>query len=482
MTLGPERHAIHDARRLIFASLDMQPRSSYSLLYSAPCEGESTKGALYPFAEDQSLSWRFRGKDWARWRDVKTKMDMFPPVESESLHAEGDRSTIITKGEGNLDGLEGIRRILDESATAQTMETEGDRVPPAEYQAILGCIIHGSDGQIISKGQESLERFVKEERPRVLSNDFPGVSFIAQAPTIRGKSPDTYKNSPKLLEDRIAYSFTLRFAPSPWSSPGSFEHYPPLEMTLEIDSASGEALNPKLVAVHSESVADLLIPSRNCDLRFLRRVDVPLALGINGQQLAVGGVTKEDMERFFEQSNLNPADDGRLRASPQIIVSIPPWMMQRAPSLPTTGIVYMFTGMEFRRELYFDWEGVRLHHTAVEGGISGGRKTEVKLVCKVNPKAKKKRLEAVRSYIEPGVEMGDLEAVDAKVHERGLHDVETQEAEAQGIGALDAKEKEAGALERVSDTAFLSFVGSAMSLVRSLDKRLADSVGRGVLR
>lgn len=457
---------------MLFTSLDLQFRSSYSLLYNSPRGQESTKGALYPFIEDPSLPWRFRGRDWARWRDVKNKL--LPSGAAPGPAPGQEDSTLIKmQDDRSLDGLEEVRKILDESADLEALELEGQQVHPVEYQVVLGCLLHDSGGHNMIKGPQTLEKFIKEERLRVLCHDFPGVSFIARMPHGRTRPPLGGAGQPKLLEGGAAYSFILKFAPSPWSNPDTFELFPPLEMTLMVDAFSGEAQDPRLVAVHSESVADLLMPSRNCDLRFLRRVSVPLNLGVSVLDLAGGGITEEEMARFINESNLNPSGNDKLRASPQIKVSIPPFMMQRSPSSPTEEIDYIFTGMEFRRELKFDWEGLYMHHTVVEGGISGGKKTEVKLICKAVPKVGELEVnrgeESESGALKPGVSGIEPEA-----------DLETfQELENQQSQTIDP-----GTLAGVSDTVFSSFVKSTMKLVESLEGRLSDSTrsGKGVLR
>lgn len=489
MALGPERGAIEDAFRLLFTSLDLQFRSSYSLLYNPPPSQESTKGALYPFTEDPSLTWRFRGRDWARWRDVKTKPS--PPGGEPGLLQ--DSTHIKMKHERSLDGLRGVRKILDESANREALELEAQQVHPAEYQVILGCLLHDSDGHNMTTGRKPLEEFIKEERPRVLCHDFPGVSFIARKPQSRMKSSVDSTGEPKLLDNGAAYSFVLKFAPSPWSNRDTFELFPPLEMTLTVDTFSGETQDPKLVAVYSESIVDLLMPSQKCDLRFLRRVNVPLNLGISGLDPDGGGITKKEMARFMNESNLNPAGNDKLRASPQIKVLIPPFMMQLPPFSPTQEIDYIFTGMEFRSELQFDWKGFCMHHTVVEGGISGGRKTEVRLVCKPVPGTggrqelnKEEEEEFVGLETDKEEELksqmlkfGALESGMLGLDEMGPEvDFETL----QEPGNQQAHEL--GAPAGVSDTTFSSFVENTMELVESLEKCLSDSTrkGRGVLR
>lgn len=492
MALGPERDAIEDAFRLLFASLDLQFRSSYSLLYNPPRSQESIGGALYPFTEDPSLTWRFRGRDWARWRDVKTKS---PPLEGEPGFVKNPIYRKKMNHERGLDGLRGVRKILDESANREALELEAQQVHPAEYQVILGCLLHDSDGHNITKGRKPLEEFIKEERLRVLCYDFPGVSFIARKPQSRIGSSVDEDGGPKLLDDGSAYSFILKFAPSPWSNRDTFEQFPPLEMTLKVDTFSGKAQDPKLVAVYSESMVDLLMPSQNCDLRFLRRVNVPLSLGISRLDPAGGGVTEKEMARFMNESNLNPAGDDKLRASPQIKVLIPPFMMQLPPSSPTQEIDYIFTGMEFRSELQFDWNGFCMHHTVVEGGISGGRKTEVRLVCKPVPgtggrqELNKEEEEEEFVGLETDKEAEELKSQMLKFGtlESGMPGVDEigPEVDSETLQEPENQQShELGASAAVSDTTFSSFVESTMELVESLEKRLLDSTsrGRGVLR
>lgn len=499
VALGPTRHAIEDVRRLLFTSLDLQFQSSYSLLYNAPRGREEPEGALYPFTEDSSLPWRFRGRNWGRWRDVRRKIPEPSMTEPNPLLDQGASGATRMKDEKSWDGLGEVRKILDESANQRMAGLEEQQVPAAEYQVILGCLLHDSDGHSVSKGPKFLKEFIKEEKPKVLSQDFPGVSFIAQMPHSRIGTPlsDEYQTKP--LGDEVSYSFTLKFAPSPWTIQDTFEYFPPLEMTLMVDPHTGEAGNPNLVAVLSESIADFLLPSQSCDLRFLRRVKVPLSLGSPG--VTAEGVTKEEVARFMGESNLNPISGDKLRASPQIKVSIPPQMMEHCPNAPTGEVDYIFTGMEFRRELKYDWVGHSLHYSVVEGGVSGGRKPEVKLVCRTTPRVEK-QLKEVKGM---GREIEELK-MDKEAEDVGLSgpqfetpksQVSESEFETLNSSTLDRETSEAQELERygpemresetpaeVYDTAFSSFVDSTMELVRSLEERLSDSIsgGKGVLR
>lgn len=503
MALGPSRYTIEDARRLLFTSLDLQFRSSYSLLYNAPRDQGKMEGALYPFAEDPSLSWRFRGRDWGRWRDIKRKT--LDPSEAEwKPLGQEYLSTIKMEDKRGLDGFGEVRKILDESASLGTVDQEEQRAPPAEYHAILGCLLHDSNGSKFPKGPQVLEEFIKEKRPKVLSQDFPGVPFIAQMPHSRVGPPLSDLRQAEVLGNGVTYSFILRFAPSPWSNRDTFEHFPPLEMALMVDPHSGEAMDPDLIAVHSESVADFLLPSQNCDLRFIRRVDVPLSLNASGQEAAAGGVTKEEMARFINESNLNlnPTGGDKLRASPQIKVSIPPWMMQHSPSSPTKEVDYIFAGMEFRRELKFDWDGFYMNYTVVEGGVSGGRKTEVKLICKTTSKATKKSkgtkvieekikgqraCKGVKGVKESGEEESGEESEELGFRASNSEASESKfESQAMGYEVLNSEvseEQEFGryelgtpAFEAPAEENFSSFANSAMELVKSLEKRLLGSL------
>lgn len=504
MALGPERHAIDDARRLLYSALNMQVRSIYSLLYNSPSDQESPKGALYKFSEDPSLPWVFRGRDWARWRVVRTKPNP-AAQEVEPNSDEAERGTIGMKGERSLGSIENIRHILDQSSITEA--TVGER-PAAEYQAILGCILHDSEGNSVPQSPQTLEEFIKDERPRILSNEFPGVSFIAQAPVSRKDPMRAYRDdSAKLLDEDIAYSFSIRFAASPWSLPATFDQYPILELTLPIDRYTSDILQPTLIARHSESVADMLMPNRQCDIRFLRRVDVPLAMG-TGDERTVGGVTIEEIERFKENSNLGLSGKSKLRVAPTLKATVPKWMMQHVPDLPTSDVEYLFVSMEFRRELNFDWHGLQLRHTVIEGGASGGKRTEVKLICKgpsetegvLKVRTDREILqtqEEVEKDIEREVEVKELVAEKEKWEEEEIgsneeivpesNEVDLAAVVAELDGQAKAEDAESGISRtptEVPDSSFAEFAKATMSLVRSLESRITRSTrdGKGILR
>lgn len=503
MALGPERQAIDDARRLLYTSLNMQIRSIYSLVYNAPRDHDSLKGALYPFSEDPSLPWAFRGRDWARWRNVRAKPN--PAIQEEPKPDETEQQdTIKMKGERSLGALENIRQILDQSPIAEV--AVGER-PVAEYQAILGCILHDSEGNAAPQSPQTLEEFIKDERPRILSNEFPGVSFIAQAPVGRKDTKPAYKDdAAKLVDNNITYSFSVRFAASPWSLPTTFEQYPILELTAPIDRYTGHILQPTLIARNSESVADMLMPNRQCDLRFLRRMDVPLALGTGGER-TVGGITNEELERFKKNSNLDLSGKSRLGVVPTIKASIPQWMMQHVPDLPTVDVEYLFVGLEFKRELNFDWRGLQLRHTVIDGGASGGKRTEVKLICKpasetegvLDVKTDEEMLrtqDAVEQRMEREAEVKELVAESVKWEEEEIgtseEEVATKGNDVEPVAEVkelddQVEEVETAVLRmptEISDSSFSEFVKSTMALVKSLESRITRSTtdGNGILR
>ena len=385
-------------------------------------------------------------------------------------------------------GFKEVRQLLDMPVGEQST-VPGGAITSTEYEAVLGYLLHdSSNSEALSKPQ-GLRDFIKDERLRVLCNDFPGLTSLTQNLTPITDSGDSAEGAQSLLTQNLApiadsgdsakdaqssltqnltpiadsgdapedapedaqnppsgpkstppyQSCILKFLPSPWSLPDTFEQYPPLELKMDLNQESGEPQPFAMTAVHSDTTADILFPNASCDVRFRRRTTVPLDLPTNttaqtaGGGGGGGGVSERELERFLNESSLNPLLHAEIRASPHISVSLPNWMiLDPKPTLPpippeegqgqgqeqdtdksteivqkakgkkekgrqkpkkvtkeateeeeekvTKDVDYIFAGLEYRRDVNFLWKGITLKQTLVQGGVTGGRKTETKLV------------------------------------------------------------------------------------------------------
>lgn len=322
-------------------SHELQSRTAYSLIVDASFSpgaksSENLHGSLFRVAEDRALAWLLQGKDWSRWRSVKTKtpatLDLSPAQQkiaalirqyapardkqkSESVDSDERLKRNLDEIEQNS-GMEGLKELLDTPAAPNEPQYL-DLLPPPEYSATLGYVMHNSTMQ--PSKANSLAEVLEEKPDRVFCENIPGLTYLVDShhhlasrhhgtvkqntfPTPPMDNALGFDLDPDTGEARVraqlpppteqiedvdpsTYTMSIRFSPSPWEHGDDFERYPPVEMEVEVDSVSGEVRNPKVVAVYSDSVVDLLLPARECDVRFRRRVVVPLYMDKSGKDV-----------------------------------------------------------------------------------------------------------------------------------------------------------------------------------------------------
>ncbi|KAF3213708.1 hypothetical protein TWF191_010006 [Orbilia oligospora] len=407
---------ILDAKRLLFNSTDLHFRQMYSLLGETKLDSPLT-GALYPVAEDQTLPWMYRGREWCRWRGIRT------PRSKTAESIEDDLSPTISTpllnpARGDKVGYNDIRSLLDSFSTATPSEspaatdstakeldvsaifgesepapsTQTTSTPPyippgaeiqTNYRAVLGQILHSSPTLPKAREPKSLSDLFASNPSHVLCNSVPKIlDFLSTL------NPVTYKYDFKIL---------LKFSPSPWKHPENFELLPPVEMELQIKPDTNELQALKVAAVESHSIVDVLMPRNACDLRFVKRT---LA--------RVEGKTKQ-IKNYIKAAKLDVLGEDRLEAGEVLEFNLPKWMISDAekvapviePSnaedenselvfsetyddadpLETVPVNYFFTGLETRSSTTFDFDGSALVYTKIEAGASGGSYDEVVLEC-----------------------------------------------------------------------------------------------------
>ncbi|KAK6516897.1 hypothetical protein TWF506_006781 [Arthrobotrys conoides] len=417
---GPRN--ILDAKRLLFNSTDLHFRQMYSLLGETKFASPLT-GALYPVAEDQTLPWMYRGREWCRWRSIRTPRsktvesiedDLSPTISTPLLNpARGDtvayndiRSLLdsfsTTSPSVPPPAIDSTTKELDMSAIFGELEPEAEsesvpsptttstppHIPPGaeiqtSYRAVLGQILHSSPTLPKAREPRSLSDLFASNPSHVLCNSVPKIlDFLSTL------NPVTYKYDFKIL---------LKFSPSPWKHPKNFELLPPVEMELQIKPDTNELQALKVAAVESHSIVDVLMPRNACDLRFVKKT---LA--------RVEGKTKQ-VKDYIRAAKLDVLGEDRLEAGEMLEFNLPKWMIGDAervapvvelpnsedesselPSttasdyfdpLETVPVNYFFTGLETRSSTTFDFDGSALVYTKIEAGASGGSYDEVVLEC-----------------------------------------------------------------------------------------------------
>lgn len=227
-----------------------------------------------------------------------------PPPDKKPGSVDSDQKLKLNLDEISIaEGMEMIKTLLDSPIAAEQQNSH--LLPQPEYTATLGFLMHNSTMQPAKAN--SLAEVLREDPERVFCENIPGLTYLVSihelvnAPEKPAANPyftsasdfaldpetgEPHVNSeptlvtPKVEEsDPNKYTMLIRFSPSPWEHPEDFETYPPVEMEVEVDSITGEVRNPIVVAVHSNSVVDMMLPAKECDVRFRRRLVVPLYIG-----------------------------------------------------------------------------------------------------------------------------------------------------------------------------------------------------------
>ena len=143
-------------------------------------------------------------------------------------------------------------------------------------------------------------------------------------------------------------------------------------------------------------------------LRFTRTDEVWLPVSSDVGISVEGGLAPLEWKRFLDDSTLNMAQDRRLRASNSLEVHIPGWLVPSATDVDSQTdaiappVAYTLEGLEYHRAVALAEKGNRLTRTVVDGGLSGGRRTEIKLKYVPPPPACACRWKLRRFASRPG--------------------------------------------------------------------------------
>ncbi|KAF8418800.1 mitochondrial inner-membrane-bound regulator-domain-containing protein [Tirmania nivea] len=494
--LGPDRGPLEDARRLMFDSHVLSFRTTSSLVVDSSFSpgaksSDNLRGSLYRIAEDQALTWLMRGRDWSRWRSVKTKIPFIhemspsqqkiaalikqwaPPPDKKPEFVDPDKRLKLNLDEISIaEGMEMVKTLLDSSGVAEEQQ-HSHLLPQPEYTATLGFLLHNSAMQPAKAN--SIAEVLKEDPERVFCENIPGLTYLvsdhklvsalekpAANPFFNRASdfdldPETGEPrmnfGPTLVTPKVDegnpnnHSMLIRFSPSPWEHPEDFETYPPVEMEVEVDSITGDVRNPKVVAVHSNSVVDMMMPAKDCDVRFRRRLVVPLHVGksdkivksaqegrvakefskeeaaaegsgpTEGEEEAVKSKSSEEatgdvepaeapstpslisphlpnqsssVDTYLANSKLNPTINKRLQPAAELNLQIPAYLCSASPEIAssltdTVLVTYIFTSISYATTTPLSRHDYHLNKREIEGGLSGGKKVQLEMEFKKIP-------------------------------------------------------------------------------------------------
>ncbi|KAF8466940.1 hypothetical protein BDZ91DRAFT_848679 [Kalaharituber pfeilii] len=401
----------------------------------------------------------------------------------DALDAEGN-STATTEHPTQatshpVEGMDFLKKMLDDNPQNKG-PAHARYLPKPQYTATLGFILHNSKKK---PGEaDSLSAMLEEGPERVFCENIPGLTYLLAREPLAGKpeakmippvnqwlpagalsavgkeavEPETgipareeekmdeekeKEKEEEEIQDPARHTLLLHFSPSPWAHPDTFEQYPPVEMQVDVDIKTGEVYTPKVVAVYSNTVADLMLPARECDVRFRRRIVVPLFLAqaekgsraweIDEEERAaerqyamigdesagkeveeLGGWKPSSYEvaphlpdqsaavmEYLSKSHLNTQTAGRLQPAPKITLQIPTYLFDDHSIDPTSNadakasikdidpsathpVTYMFTSLTHNSTTMLAHKPFRLNKKVIEGGISGGKKLAVEVLAR----------------------------------------------------------------------------------------------------
>ncbi|KAJ6258389.1 hypothetical protein Dda_6429 [Drechslerella dactyloides] len=395
---------IEDAQRLVFNSVDLHLRQTYSLLGETK-PTESLMGGLYPVSEDQALPWLYRGRNWSRWRSIRPPNSWRESRAADELTLEEEELSLSKPlsledaAHGSNINYSDLRSFLDSPPISSATPIPPTTIPEdaetsTTYHAVLGQVLHSSPNLPSIREPQSLSAVLSADPSHVLCHSVPRtVDFLSTL------NPVTLRYDFKIL---------LKFSPSPWLNPANFELLPPVEMELHINPEINEVLSLKIGAIESHNIVDILMPRNASDVRFVRR-----------RLVRIESKTP-DVERYLKSADLDVLGEERLRAGEELVLNVPKWMLKNTardetwaldedgnvvdeavtPANPpasesqleyaeepvdeaaeTVPVTYYFTGLETRSSTIFDFDGAPLIYTKVEAGASGGSYDEVILEC-----------------------------------------------------------------------------------------------------
>lgn len=244
--------------------------------------------------------------------------------------------------------------------------------------AVLGHVLHHSHVSTsvqITNLREHVQTSTSSER--TFSTNIPGILRVL-------KSLTPLFNTPR-------QAIRLRLTPSPWTSFSldGAAAFPPIEFRIEFDPYTDKPFVHTLEAVVQKRVSDVMLPEEMSDIRL-----------VNKSTLAYTAIQSDPkLADFMANANLKvkggPDPDGasrrrgRLGAPPTLKMRIPRRIIrpdsQVAQKLSGDNgsddveMEYLYAGLDFREHLNYAFDDYVLRYTMIEGGITGGRRSELVL-------------------------------------------------------------------------------------------------------
>jgi hypothetical protein len=420
---------IDDARRLLLQCLDVQPRTTKTLLYGK--QAKETTGAFLPIAgSSDDLNWIERRRHWARWIVESTAMadrkDRPIIGDGKVIGHFAKRTTYFEKEnkkvevESSAEATTSPPEVLDQvdteliesllfnpQSTSKELKKSRSSVRLApEVQLVDGLETFSETtatfGQILHEAEDASVR--RRELRSVLSHSqsstfWPSTLSLSDILARKEFNKPVSGMQPNFTDPKLKHQFFLRFRPVPLhGSDGEELRFPSIEIAArpeynlshEVDEVTG--ITPKgqdslrifyWHAIVEENVVDLMRPRLLTDIRFKRQVMPTLKLAEQ----------KQAFQEFLTASQMNLDDKGPLKTPKGLTLRLPKRLGivsdSRTGNEDTNSLLtdddeveveYLFTGLDFRQQIELDYQGFRLRYIEIEAGKAGGRRRELVLV------------------------------------------------------------------------------------------------------
>ncbi|KAI9852380.1 MAG: hypothetical protein M1838_000902 [Thelocarpon superellum] len=337
-----------DARRLLLTSLPTPAvNQAYVLCAGAP----KSRGLLYSATSLHGLDWNQRRRHWQRLQYATPKphaLDAGTPALAGVDH-DGEH-----------------QRILSELKDLFHLAPSADLDTVYQTYAVLGQVLHESSRPSTSTSTTVQKLLERRAGNRSFSYSAPGISQFAL--------------DLRLVQPLPTEHLIIRAVPSPWElADGDLGNPPPpLEIVVNVDAVTQEPQLDSVYAIMKESLADLMLPHRAADVRFVHRCYRP----VTGPEAARG------IAQFFADSQLNIKGRGYLRTPTTLRVKVPRWTSLPMESVEsaTDGandeveVEYLFAGLDHRQTVELEYDGMRAQYISIEAGRTGGRRCELRLL------------------------------------------------------------------------------------------------------
>lgn len=351
-----------NVRRLLLSSTEGTIRTSRQLVRKLL--PEPILGGFVPQTSTDELQWGERWGRWARWACATTQevsnVKPFSGCDAAS-DGRGDKAAVYERREHNASATEQMQQPIKGAKHWQDLSFWSPR-PVTQTYISFGQILHETSATI-SPGLTSV-RAIPWSVSRAFSPALPSLSALFS----------TIEASTTLP----AGSIRMRFEPSPWQMGSSHPDkvLPAVEMRFSVDSETKSIELQEMLAISDITSTDVMLPDRALDLRFEQKT----MYRDNGDLLS-----KTQVQDFIQASQLD-LEHGQLQTPPRITLPIPAAICKNMSpgqtndkEVHTVEVEYLFTGLDYRSTLHYEFDGWALLYTSIEGGKAGGRRGELKL-------------------------------------------------------------------------------------------------------